>query len=133
MCIRDSHMAIDGILATLNLKELCLSKDTKVIGYGYSGGSIATGWAASLQPSYAPNLNMVGWTFGGTPANLTSTLEHLNGGTPAGFAVSGVAGIVDEYESVADWINDKLTHKGKHALDFVSCLLYTSPSPRDRG
>ena len=44
-------MAIDGILATLNLKELCLSKDTKVIGYGYSGGSIATGWAASLQPS----------------------------------------------------------------------------------
>lgn len=115
----EGHMAIDGILATLDLKELGLSKDAKVIGYGYSGGSIATGWAASLQPSYAPNLNMVGWTFGGTPANLTSTLEHLNGGTAAGFAVSGVAGIVDEYEPVADWIDDKLTHKGKHALDFV--------------
>lgn len=115
----EGRMAIDSILATLNLKELCLSKDTKVIGYGYSGGAIAAGWAAGLQPSYAPNLNMVGWTFGGTPANLTATLEHLNGGTASGFAVSGVAGIVDEYKSVADWVNGKLTHKGKHALDFV--------------
>lgn len=115
----EGHMAIDSILATLNLKELSLSKDTKVIGYGYSGGAIAAGWAAGLQPSYAPSLNMVGWTFGGTPANLTTTLEHLNIGLSSGFAVSGVAGIVDEYKSVADWVNARLTHKGKQALDFV--------------
>jgi hypothetical protein len=36
---------------------------------GYSGGAQATGWAAELQPSYAPDVKLAGVTMGGTPAD----------------------------------------------------------------
>ncbi|WFD07497.1 hypothetical protein MVES1_002863 [Malassezia vespertilionis] len=76
----EGRMAIDSVRATLNYGRLGLSKNTKVVGYGYSGGAIATGWAASLQPNYAPELNMMGWSMGGTPANLTGTVLNLDKG-----------------------------------------------------
>lgn len=42
-------------------------------------GCQCIGWAASLQHNYAPELNVVGWAFGGTPANLTAALQNLEG------------------------------------------------------
>ena len=33
--------------------------------------------AAALQPTYAPELNLVGVAQGGTPANLTATAEFI--------------------------------------------------------
>lgn len=68
----EGRMALVAIRATINFHEAGLSPSTKVVGYGYSGGAIAAGWAAALQSKYAPELNVQGWGFGGTPANLTS-------------------------------------------------------------
>lgn len=48
-------------------------------GLGYSGGAIATGWAAALHASYAPELNIKGWSMGGTPANTTAVLQTVDG------------------------------------------------------
>ena len=67
------HGVLDGLRAALNFgSTLGLSSGVKVAGFGYSGGAIATGWAAALQPSYAPELTskLVGWSYGGTPANI---------------------------------------------------------------
>ncbi|MEU5883046.1 lipase family protein [Spirillospora sp. NPDC047279] len=36
---------------------------------GYSGGANATGWAAQLQPAYAPDVTLKGIAMGGTPAD----------------------------------------------------------------
>lgn len=98
---RQEGMALlDGIRAALNYAPAGISKDAYVGGYGYSGGAIATGknrtlcpahakltfcdyvgWAASLQPTYAPELTskVKGWAIGGTPANVTSTLQNVEG------------------------------------------------------
>jgi hypothetical protein len=48
--------------AVSNYKNtLGLSTSTpKIVGYGYSGGSVATGWAASLHQAYAPELLVQG-------------------------------------------------------------------------
>jgi hypothetical protein len=61
--------AVNNFATTLGLK----SKKNSIVGVGYSGGAIATGWAAALQGNYAPELNVKGWSAGGTPANLTGT------------------------------------------------------------
>ncbi|PKI83594.1 hypothetical protein MVES_002709 [Malassezia vespertilionis] len=115
----EGRMAIDSVRATLNYGRLGLSKNTKVVGYGYSGGAIATGWAASLQPNYAPELNMMGWSMGGTPANLTGTVLNLDKGLFAGFAVAGVVGILDSYNSVKEWSQGRITKEGQKAIDFA--------------
>jgi hypothetical protein len=48
--------------------------------WGYSGGSLATEWAAELQPTYAPELNFAGAALGGLVPNITSVLKTINGG-----------------------------------------------------
>lgn len=79
------HGVLDAIRATLAFPTLKLPKGTGVVGVGYSGGAIATGWAAALQPSYAPELPILGWAQGGTPANISATVQYIDGGLFSGF------------------------------------------------
>ncbi len=46
---------------------------------GYSGGSIASEWAAELAPAYAPRLNLVGVAIGGVPVDFAHNLNYING------------------------------------------------------
>ena len=48
---------------------------------GYSGGAIATGWAAALAPSYAPdvNRNLVGFADGGLLVDPAHNLKYVAG------------------------------------------------------
>lgn len=49
-----------------------LNPTANSVMWGYSGGAIAVGWAAALLDSYAPELNVVGASHSGTPADLRS-------------------------------------------------------------
>jgi pimeloyl-ACP methyl ester carboxylesterase len=86
---------LDSMRAVANFKStLGFSVDKPaVVGYGYSGGGIATGWAASLQPKYAPEIPIKGWATGGTPANLTGTAVFIDGTLFAGFLPQALAGL----------------------------------------
>ncbi|KAF7719852.1 Lipase [Penicillium ucsense] len=85
---------LDSMRAVSNFKSLGLTAaNPMIVGTGYSGGAIATGWAASLQPTYAPELNIKGWAQGGTPANLTGTLLFLDDTLFSGFLPAAVAGL----------------------------------------
>lgn len=114
----EGHMTLDGIRATLNFERLGLSKKTKVAGFGYSGGALALGWAAALHPNYAPDINAVGWAFGGTPTDLNSTVNYASGRLLSGFIVSGINGIVRAYPNVRDYAMDQLTDAGRAAFEF---------------
>ena len=88
--VLDSMRAVANFKATLGFDN----DKPAVVGYGYSGGGIATGWAASLQPTYAPELAIKGWATGGTPANLTGTAVFIDGTLFAGFLPQALAGLV---------------------------------------
>lgn len=68
---------LDAIRATENY--LGAPAGTKVGMLGYSGGSIATEWAAELAPSYAPALHIVGTAIGGVPVHYAHVLNYING------------------------------------------------------
>ncbi|WP_410607565.1 lipase family protein [Amycolatopsis sp. lyj-109] len=55
---------LDSIRAVTGSAATGMSRSTKFGLLGYSGGAIATGWAAALAPGYAPdvNENLVGFT-----------------------------------------------------------------------
>ena len=77
-----AHGVLDGIRAAIAFNSSGLSQSpngTKVGLFGYSGGGQATGWAMQSQPSYAPELNIVGAALGGLPANLTADGIYLDG------------------------------------------------------
>lgn len=102
---------LDSIRAAYNSPATGLNKNTKVGAIGYSGGSIATGWAAQLAPSYAPdvNRNLVGAAEGGVLVNPRTNLDYVNG-TPvwAGVLLMALIGAGRSFDiDVTQYLNDK--------------------------
>ncbi|MFD9636665.1 lipase family protein [Streptomyces violascens] len=58
-----------------------MNADTRVGLMGYSGGSIATNWAAALAPAYAPDVNkrLVGFAEGGLLVDPAHNLKYVDG------------------------------------------------------
>jgi len=62
-------ITLDGVRAVKRLPELRLSGSPVALA-GYSGGGMATAWAAALNPTYAPDVKLVGVAQGGVPADI---------------------------------------------------------------
>lgn len=99
---------LDGIRAAEALPGTGLAGAATPVGmWGYSGGAIATGWAAELQPTYAPELNLKAVAPGGTPADLLATARHMDGSFMSGFMVLVAVAIAREYPYFAPAFNDR--------------------------
>ncbi|MGG8407038.1 lipase family protein [Streptomyces sp. 12297] len=59
---------------------------------GYSQGGQASSWAAELQGSYAPELNVKGTATGGVPADLLAVADFNNGSYGSGLIFMAAAG-----------------------------------------
>jgi pimeloyl-ACP methyl ester carboxylesterase len=117
--VLDSMRAVRNFASTLGLT----SSSPAIAAIGYSGGAIATGWAASLHDFYAPELNVKAWAAGGVPANLTAVVENIDGGFWAGYQPTAIAGLgmPSAYATqVQPLIAEIATQKGKDALQYVS-------------
>ncbi|MFC4126304.1 lipase family protein [Nocardia rhizosphaerae] len=91
------YRALDGIRAALGFAPLGLSAAAAVALWGYSGGGLATAWAAELAAEYAPELNIVGAAAGSPVGNPAAAFVRLNGGWFAGFPAAFVAGLRRAY------------------------------------
>lgn len=90
--------SLDGIRAAINLSATGLAGALTPIGLmGYSGGAQATGMAAELQPTYAPELNIKGIASGGTVADLEAGFRQLDGGPFSGLVFGAMFGLDREY------------------------------------
>lgn len=118
------HGVLDGIRAAEQLAGTGLSGTKTPVGmWGYSGGGQATTWAAELQPSYAPELNVKGVAAGGVPGDLVPT-QHLDGGPFSGLFITAAIGISREYPEITTVLNDRGKQLAKDAAD--TCVIDAS-------
>ncbi|KAG7661741.1 uncharacterized protein J8A68_004743 [[Candida] subhashii] len=98
---RQSGQAVlNSIRATLNSTDITgIDKNAKVAMWGYSGGSLASSFAAALQPVYAPDLSehLIGVALGGFVTNITATAEITDGTPFAGLIPNALMGLANEY------------------------------------
>lgn len=121
------HAVLDALRAAVNAPWLGLAPDAAVAVSGYSGGAIASGWAAELQPSYAPELNLVGAAVGGPPADYRVLLGSMNGRNLAsGVFLSATLGVAREYPELLTLFNDNGWRLASLARDW--CLTATAPA-----
>lgn len=99
------YRALDGIRAALAFGPLGLSAATPVALWGYSGGGLATAWAAELAAAYAPELALVGAVAASPVGDPAAAFVRLNGGWFAGFAAVFTAGLRRAYPDL-----DRLLH-----------------------
>ncbi|KAE8445253.1 hypothetical protein EG329_013625 [Mollisiaceae sp. DMI_Dod_QoI] len=99
--LQAGHATLDSIRAVLSSSSITgiAPQDVDITMWGYSGGSIATEWAAELQPSYAPELRILGAAIGGTVVNLNNTILSMNNGQYAGLGVAGLWGLYQAFET----------------------------------
>jgi len=73
--------SLDSIRAVLSSRRTGVAPKAKVGLFGYSGGAIATNWAAALAPSYAPDVNrrLVGAAEGGVLVAPARNLRYIQG------------------------------------------------------
>jgi hypothetical protein len=111
--VQAGHATIDNVRAVLTA-GFGLTKDSRYALWGYSGGSIATEWAAELQVQYAPEMTFAGVAAGGTIPNVTN-LFFLVSGTPyAGLLPSSFVGVTTQYPDAYQYLLDELKDSGPY-------------------
>lgn len=112
---------LDSLRAALASPATGLSGAGKIGLIGYSGGAIATEWAAELAPSYAPEVSakILGTAFGGTLVDPAHNLRYVEGSTVwAGVIPMALIGIARAYDieltpymsEYGRSLNEKLQH-----------------------
>ncbi|CAK7243369.1 MAG: hypothetical protein STHCBS139747_004888 [Sporothrix thermara] len=125
--VLSGHATLDSVRAVLrNADRFGLPEDPRVAMWGYSGGALASEWAAELAVQYAPELNFSGAALGGLTPNVTSVLYSIYAGFEAGLAPPAVLGITNQFPEVYDYVVSKLQPSGPYnASGFLATLNYT--------
>ncbi len=110
---------LDGIRAAIDHEAFGLTAESPVGLWGYSGGGLASAWAAEVQHAYAPELNVVGAVLGSPVGDLGHAFRRLNGSIYAGLPALVVAALCHIYPELDDIIQTHANEEGKAMLDRI--------------
>ena len=110
------HRVLDGLRATLSFDRFGLAADSKVGLWGYSGGGLASAWAAEMYAEYAPELNIVGAVLGSPVGNLGNTFLRLNGSRYAGLPALVISALAKSYPGLGRVVEEHATGDGRATL-----------------
>jgi hypothetical protein len=110
------YRTLDGIRAALNSDRLGLSPSAPIGLWGYSGGGLASAWAAEMCGDYAPELDIVGAVLGSPVGNLGNTFRRLNGSLLSGLPALVVAALTHTYPDLDKVIKEHASDDGRALL-----------------
>ncbi|WP_072806184.1 lipase family protein [Rhodococcoides yunnanense] len=113
---------LDGVRAALQFAPLGLSYDTPVGLWGYSGGGLATSWAAEMAPEYAPEIELVGAALGSPVGDPASAFTRLNATLHAGLPTLVVEGLRRTYPELDRVVREHVNADGLAVLESVDDL-----------
>lgn len=110
------YCVLDGLRATLSFEQFGLAPDSQVGLWGYSGGGLASAWAAEMHSSYAPEINIVGAVLGSPVGDLGHTFRRLNGSYLAALPALVVSALAKTYPDLNRVIEQHATEDGRALL-----------------
>ncbi len=117
------HFVLDAIRATLHFAPAGIAASAPIGLWGYSGGGLASAWAAELQPTYAPEVKLAGVAEGGVPPDLAAVARNIDGGAFAGIYFAVAVGLSRAYPEMD--INAILNDKGKQLVASIGTKCIT--------
>ncbi|KAH7061491.1 secretory lipase-domain-containing protein [Macrophomina phaseolina] len=108
--LQAGYATLDSVRVALAVgpSTLGLSPTARYAMWGYSGGSLASEWAAELAASYAPELRFEGAALGGLIANVTAVATTINKSLFAGLGFAGIIGLSRAYPNLTDYLEASL-------------------------
>jgi len=119
------YCVLDGIRAALRSERIGLSASTPVGLWGYSGGGLASAWAAEICADYAPELDIVGAVLGSPVGDLGHAFRRLNGSFLSGVPALVIAALAHAYPDLDRVIKEHINEKGLallHRLETMTTL-----------
>jgi len=113
------YRILDGLRAAVGYDRLNLDPSAPMGLWGYSGGGLASAWAAEMHGQYAPELNVVGAVLGSPVGDLGHTYRRLNGTLYSGLPAMVVAALTHVYPDLNRIIDEHATEAGKAMLTRV--------------
>lgn len=114
------HAVLDSVRAVLSFRNLGKSRS---VLWGYSGGALASGFAAELQASYAPELEIAGVSLGGQPSNFTQVIYTANESPTSAIVPYALIGVTAQYPEERQYLVDHLHQEDLYnATTFLSAL-----------
>ena len=111
------YRVLDGIRAALGSERLGLTPSAPIGLWGYSGGGLASAWAAEMCGTYAPELDIVGAVLGAPVGDLGHTFRRLNGSFLAGLPALVTAALAHVYPDLDRVIREHTNEEGRALLD----------------
>lgn len=105
------YATLDSVRAVRDA-SLGIATDARYAMWGYSGGALASEWAAELQPSYAPELSFSGAALGGLTPNITSVLYAVNAQLETFLVAEGILGLTTQHPAAEEVMLSKLKVSG---------------------
>ena len=124
------NAVLDIVTAAQKIPFGGLSTNAKVAVWGYSQGGQSAAWAGQLQPTYAPNIKLVGVAAGGVPGDFKRTARFLDGSAGSGFMFGGVIGLAQQYpdkiplDTLASDTGKAAINQGKQQCVFESMFTF---------
>lgn len=113
---------LDAVRAALAFEPLDLGSSTPVALWGYSGGGLATSWAAEMAPTYAPEIGVVGAVLGSPVGDPGSAFTRLNATVHSALPSLVVAGLRRTYPDLDRIIGQYVNDEGMRILDSVESM-----------
>jgi hypothetical protein len=110
------YRVLDGIRAALSSERVGISPAAPIGLWGYSGGGLASAWAAEMCGEYAPELDIVGAVLGSPVGDLGHTFRRLNGSFLAGLPALVVAALAHAYPDLDRVIKEHTNDEGRALL-----------------
>ncbi|OKL64032.1 hypothetical protein UA08_00102 [Talaromyces atroroseus] len=130
--VAEGHAVLDGVravtqspLSPASLSAAAppppppLTNKWSISMWGYSGGSIATEFAAELQSSYAPDIAIAGVAIGGLTTPLLNVVDSVNESPYACLIVLGLWGYANTYPVVESYLLSRLTPEVQASGNFT--------------
>lgn len=121
----EGKLTLDSLRALKKSENVTGVQTGPAVLWGYSGGSIATGWASEFYDWYAPELDIAAMFVGGFVVDLKATVELVNGGVESGFVPTGLMGLAAEYPELNATFTEQLKPEVKDKLQDAlnQCML----------
>lgn len=120
--VDEAHAALDAARAARAVPGATITATSRVGMYGYSQGGGAVAAAAELQPSYAPDVLLTGVAAGAPPADLTATMNGIDGSALAGALGWSINGFMQAYPQLRSVVDASTNASGKAALNDLSTM-----------
>jgi hypothetical protein len=112
--IQAGHAVLDSVRAVLAWDKFEGPRKARYALWGFSGGALASNFAAERQASYAPELSFAGAAIGGVPSNFTRIIYNVTGTPFAAIVPYVLLGVTAQYPEARAYLIGQMRDDGPY-------------------